>query len=430
MGLIDKLIDKSVAKTVMWASNTLGTPTFMQFGDNIMNDETVATITNRILDEYSKLKPRHIRIVDGRQVKVNDNNINDVLQNPNQLMTQVDFIRKCAWLRETYKNCFIFPSYDLYYNPVTGQTKKVYKALYPLHPMKVDFYEDETGTIFIEFTFRNGKKSGKLRYDEIIHWRKEFGENEFMGGDRNGNANNSTLLKHLQTNDKMIQATFKSIEGSLKVNGVLKMVGIIGREKLEKERMEFQKNLEQNKDGFIVMDNGGDYVPIPYYGRNVSKDILKFFDDKIRRHYGVSEPIVDGKYTSEEKEAFYETVLESGVIGLGQAMERVLLTPFARKNGNTIICYTNEIQMMSADKKIQLATLLMPVAGVNANTVLSWFGEQPIENGDRYFQSLNWVPADIAEKYQLQLYKNDKGKDSVIASNSNQNNEKIVKNEE
>lgn len=410
MGWLQKLQNKAIEKVFYWASSVNGTPTFSQFGNEIMNDETVFTITNRILDEFSKIKPRHIRVVKGKQVDVRDNNINEVLKNPNNLMSQSDFLRKCAWLRETYKNCFIYPSYDLYYNPTNGRTKKVYKALYPLNPKRVDFYEDDLGIIYVDFTFQNGQHSGKLRYDEIIHWRKEYAENEFLGGDINGTANNSSLLKHLSTNDKMIQATFKSIEGSLSINGILTLNGYINKEQTEKERLEFENKLKENKSGILMVDKGTEYTPVPYYGRNVSKDILKFFEDKTRRHYGVSEAILDGDYTSENKEAFYESCLESGVISLGQAMERVLLTPFERSNGNTIICYTSEIQMMSASNKMKLAELLLPIAGVNANTILSWFGEPPIEGGDRYYQSLNWVNADIAGNYQLEQYKDDQNK--------------------
>lgn len=190
----------------------------------------------------------------------------------------------------------------------------------------------------------------------------------------------------------------------------------------EKERKEFEKKLETNQSGILSLDNGGEYTPIPYYGKNVSKDILKFFDDKIRRHYGVSEAILDGDYTAEQKEAFYETVLESGAISLGQAFERVLLTPFERSNGNTIICYTSEIQMMSAQNKIKIAELLLPVGGVNTNTILSWFGEPPVEGGDEYYMSLNWVKKSIADEYQLSKYNDN-------ASYSQQNNENIVKNE-
>ena len=422
MGWLQKLQNKAINKVFYWANSVNGTPSFSQFGNNIMNDETVFTITNRILDEYSKMNPRHIRIVKGKQVDVTNNNLNEILKNPNNLMTQSDFLRKCAWLRETCKNCFIYPTYDLYYNPTNGRTKKVYKALYPLQPAQVDFYEDDLGIIYVDFTFMNGEHSGKIRYDEVIHWRKEFGENEYMGGDINGTANNTALLKHLQENDKLLQATFKSIEGSLRINGILKLNGYINKENGEEERKEFEKKLETNQSGILSLDNGGEYTPIPYYGKNVSKDILKFFDDKIRRHYGVSEAILDGDYTAEQKEAFYETVLESGAISLGQAFERVLLTPFERSNGNTIICYTSEIQMMSAQNKIKIAELLLPVGGVNTNTILSWFGEPPVEGGDEYYMSLNWVKKSIADEYQLSKYNDN-------ASYSQQNNENIVKNE-
>lgn len=422
MGWLQKLQNKAINKVFYWANSVNGTPSFSQFGNNIMNDETVFTITNRILDEYSKMNPRHIRVVKGKQVDVTNNNLNEILKNPNNLMTQSDFLRKCAWLRETYKNCFIYPTYDLYYNPTNGRTKKVYKALYPLQPAQVDFFEDDLGIIYVDFTFMNGEHSGKIRYDEVIHWRKEFGENEYMGGDINGTANNTALLKHLQENDKLLQATFKSIEGSLRINGILKLNGYINKENSEKERKEFEKKLETNQSGILSLDNGGEYTPIPYYGRNVSKDILKFFDDKIRRHYGVSEAILDGDYTAEQKEAFYETVLESGAISLGQALERVLLTPFERSNGNTIICYTSEIQMMSAQNKIKIAELLLPVGGVNTNTILSWFGEPPVEGGDEYYMSLNWVKKSIADEYQMSKYNNN-------ASYSQKNNENIVKNE-
>lgn len=422
MGWLQKLQNKAINKVFYWANSVNGTPSFSQFGNNIMNDETVFTITNRILDEYSKMNPRHIRVVKGKQVDVTNNNLNEILKNPNNLMTQSDFLRKCAWLRETYKNCFIYPTYDLYYNPTNGRTKKVYKALYPLQPAQVDFFEDDLGIIYVDFTFMNGEHSGKIRYDEVIHWRKEFGENEYMGGDINGTANNTALLKHLQENDKLLQATFKSIEGSLRINGILKLNGYINKENSEKERKEFEKKLETNQSGILSLDNGGEYTPIPYYGKNVSKDILKFFDDKIRRHYGVSEAILDGDYTAEQKEAFYETVLESGAISLGQAFERVLLTPFERSNGNTIICYTSEIQMMSAQNKIKIAELLLPVGGVNTNTILSWFGEPPVEGGDEYYMSLNWVKKSIADEYQMSKYNNN-------ASYSQQNNENIVKNE-
>lgn len=428
MGWFDKLKIKATAKILKWASSIRGyAPTFSQFGEDIMNDDTVLTIVNRILDEYSKLNPRHIRTVEGKQVKVSDNNINNLLEFPNNLMTKSDFIRKIAFLRETYDNVFIYPSYDLYTNIKTGVTKKVYTGLYPLQPRRVDFYEDDNGTIYVEFQLPNGEYSGKILYDEVIHWRKNYGINDYMGGDQNGIPNNSALLRHLQLNDKLIQSTFKTIEGSLTINGILKYGGLINPEEREKSRLDFEEKLKNNKSGIISLDSGGDYISIPFNGKLIDKDTLEFFDKKIRQHYGVSEEILNGKYTNEEKEAFYETVLEAGIISLGQAFSRVLLTPFERSNGNSIIFYTNRIQMMSADKKIKLAEVLLPVQGCTPNEIRSWFGEAPIEGGDQTYRFLNWVSSDIANDYQMKTINKDNQNASNSENDKEENNNNDIK---
>lgn len=376
-------------------------PSFTQFGDNIMNDDLVFTIVNRILDEYSKLNPRQERVINGLQQPVTRKDINEVLAFPNPLMSKTDFLRKIAYLRETYDNAFIYPVYDLYVNPQTKQEKKVYKELIPIEPRKVDFYQDNEGTYFVKFTWMNGKESELIPYDEVIHWRKNFGQNEFMGGNQDGIPNNSALLKYLQLNDKLLQSTFKTVEGSLTINGVLKYGGIINKDDREKARKRFIEDLKSSESGIIALDAGGDYIPIPFNGKTIEKETLEFYRNNIREHYGVSEAILSGDYTNEQKEAFYETIIEAPAISLGEAFTRVLLTSGERSNGNKIVFYTHRIQMMSADKKIKLAELLMPVGGVSPNQVLAWFGEPPYDGGDERYVSLNWIKASDASKYQV-----------------------------
>lgn len=422
MGIFDKLKIKVVNKVLNWAGTVRGyAPTFTSFGEDIMNDDMVQSIINRILDEYSKLNPRHIRTVKGRQVTPADNNINNLLYNPNPYMTKSDFLRKCAWLREVHKNVYIYPTYDLYRNKKTGITKKVYTGLYPLQPRKVDLYEDEQGTLYIEFQLPNGEYSGKILYDDVIHWRKDYGPNDYLGGDENGLPSNSALLRNLELNDKLIQSTVKTIEGSLTINGVLKYGGLINDADREKARQKFEDDLKNNKSGIVALDSGGDYIPIPFNGKLIDKDTLDYFEKKKRQHFGVSEAILNGDYTNQQKEAFYETVLEAGVISLGEAFSRVMLTPFERSNGNAIIFYTNRIHMMSDESKRAWANILLPVGGVTPNTVLSWIGEPPYEGGDDRYISLNWVRKDIADEYQLEKYKYGNITNNNNASNSENN---------
>ena len=427
MGLkiFEKIKFKTTTKILQMINGMVQySPSFSSFGEEVMEDETVYTVVNRILDEYAKLSPKHIRKVDGKQVKVSDNNINNVLENPNSLMTKSDFIRRCAYLRLKNFTVFIYPTYDLYYNPSTGQRKKVYTGLYPLQPTRVEFREDDAGNYYVEFTFANGDKSGYLDINDVIIWRKNYGENEFIGGKDFGYLDNKSLLDTLSLNHKLWESTFKTVEGSLTIKGVLKYGGLINETDREKARLNFENQLKNNKSGIIAMDSGGDYINIPSNGKLIDSELLYLLRDSIRNHYGVSEEILNGSYTNEQKEAFYETAIEEGVISLGQAFSKVMLTSFERSNGNEIIFYTNRIQMMSADKKISLANTLLPIGGVTANEIRSWFGEQPIDGGDEPMMSLNWIKKSIAEEYQLDLYKN-KDSNSKLDSNNEANNDII-----
>lgn len=376
-------------------------PSFNEFGNNIMNNDRIVTICNRIFDSYSKLNPRHIRTVNDVQVKVSDNNINTLLKNPHPLMAKTDFLRRMAFIRERDDNVFVYPVYDLYINKKTNQTKKVYLRLHILEPTNVTFYEDDSGTYYVKFTLLNGDVSGMIPYDEVIHWRHHYGENEFMGGNIYGKPNNSALLKDLKLNDKLWQSTFKVVEGSLTINGVLKYGGLIDEDEREKARQDFIEKIKNNETGIIALDTGADYIPVPFNGKVADKETLELSDKKIRQHYGVCEAILNGDYTVQQKESFYETVIEPGVLSLGEAFSRVLLTPFERSNGNDIVFYTNKVQMMSDEAKRKWANILLPIGAVTPNVVLGWIGEPPYEGGDERVMSLNWIKAKDASKYQV-----------------------------
>lgn len=381
-------------------------PTYSVFGDSVMKDETVFSIAQRIINEYSKLQPQHVRTVNGKKVRVADNNINNLLRRPNNKeRTTSDFLTKCAYLYLTYDNVFIYPMYDLYVNEKTKQKKKVYKSFNILVPQRVEFFEDSKGDIYVDFTFMNGSKSGLLDYNDIIHWRKDYTENDYMGGDANGIPNNASLLKHLTLNDQLLQSTIKAINSSLTINGILKLVGMMSDEKKTENRLAFEKQLKNNETGLMAVDSGSEYIPISKSGQIIDKEILNFLDTKTRRHYGVSEAMLDGDYNEDQKTAFYETVMEHGIISFGQSISRVLFTDFESSNGNEVILYPNKIQMMNLATQMKFASLLMPTGGITNNEIREFGGLPPIEGGDEPMVSLNWVKKSIADEYQLEIYK-------------------------
>lgn len=135
--------------------------------------------------------------------------------------------------------------------------------------------------IFVRFTFKGGSDV-TLPYDEVIHWRKDFGANDLMGGgDVNGQPNNEALLKLLKTNDTIIQGIDKGIKSSLSIRGLLKINTMLSEDKQTKEREEFEKKILDASSGILPIDLKSEYIPLNVNPKFIDKETMEFIDKKI-----------------------------------------------------------------------------------------------------------------------------------------------------
>ena len=125
--------------------------------------------------------------------------IQDVLNNPNDLMTTSEFIEKSVWLLLLNYNLFILPTYYTWIDENTGAERRFYTALYPIKPTQADFIEDAGGRLYVKFRFWNGE-TNTLRYEDIIHVRYQYSVNQYMGGNEAGQPDHLPLLETLNLN--------------------------------------------------------------------------------------------------------------------------------------------------------------------------------------------------------------------------------------
>lgn len=197
MGWLDAIF-KRVTRGTRWASMLNGyTPIFSQFGEDIYASDVVQQAIRCIVDEMTKLTPVHIREEGDDPIPINDS-IQRVLNAPNQLMTKSAFIEKITWMLMLHYNAFVIPVYDVWTDE-KGNERRNYRALYPVQPTTVTFLEDSLGQIFIRMRFANNYET-ELPYADVIHLRRNYSVNEFMGGDENGLPDHSALLKTLTMN--------------------------------------------------------------------------------------------------------------------------------------------------------------------------------------------------------------------------------------
>lgn len=375
-------------------------PVYTQFGTNIYASDVVQQAIKCIVDEMKKLNPTHVRYINSDPVPVKGS-IQDVLSNPNELMTTNEFLEKITWLLLLNYNAFVIPTYYTWVDDKTGATLRRYESLYPINPSQVDFIEDVTGRLFVKFTFWNGYTT-TIPYDDVIHIKYNYSVSEYMGGNELGQPDHKALLGTLELNDQLLKGIAKAMNASYAINGIVKYNTMIDDGRTEAALKELERKLQNSESGFLPLDLKADFTSLEHKSQLVDEPTLKFIDEKILRHWGVPLAILTGDYTKNQYEAFYQKALEPLITAFTQAFTKKMLTSRERAFGNKIEFYTKDLIFMSINQKIEMINLLSPTGSLFENEKRTILGLMPLPEleGKRYM-SLNWIDANNADQYQV-----------------------------
>ena len=362
------------------------------YGQNIYTSDVVQQAVYSIVTELKKLDPCHVRM-QGSDPVPQAGSIQNVLDAPNPLMTTSDFLEKVYWNLLLNYNSFIYQVWE--------GTKL--KALYPLQPTLVEFDNDYggTGEIWVRMTFSNGMVE-TLPYENLIHLRYKYAFNDYMGGNENGQPDFQPLMNTLDLNDKLLKGLAKSLNIQTSINGVVKLKQMHNYDDQVKAVQEFEKKLQANESGLLPIDISADYMPVTKQIQLVDATTLEFVDRKILRNWGVSIAIINGDYTKDQYEAFYQKVCEPIVKSSNQAFTKGI---FTRKESqgfnNKIVFYVKELIFMNTTQKLELFTRLGERGSCYENEYRTAFGMRPIPEleGVR-MMSLNYVNSEYAKEYQ------------------------------
>lgn len=374
MGLIDFINKfKKIKQNFKYAQMLNGyTPIFSQFGQDIYASDVVQQAISCLVTELTKANPYHIKKDGSDLVPVENSEIQRLLEEPNERMTQTDFFEKVYWQLFLNYNAFIVPTY---YRDNKGNKK--YTGLYPIQPIDVTFLQDPEGKLGIQFKFINGYET-ILAYSDVIHIKYRYSVNEFMGGNEKGQPDNKALLKTLELNHTLLQGVAKALKSSFSINGVIKYNTLMDDGKMEENIKNMEKRLANNESGFLPLDIKGEYIPLQNKVQLVDATTLKFIDEKILRNFGVSLPILTGDYTKAQYEAFYQKSLEPILKRTGESFTMSMFSVREKGFGNKIMMYPHELIFMDTSQKIELFDLLVDSASCYKNELRTAFGMRPL----------------------------------------------------
>lgn len=360
---------------------------FSSWGKNVYDSKVARTAIDRIATHSAKLTPKHIQNDVNHPIK---GEINHMLQNkPNAIMTTYDFIYKVVSQLYTYNNAFVYIAKDSQ-GYITG--------FYPILSYQDELLEDKAGNVYLRFKFVNGK-TYTLRYEELIHLRRFYNEDDFWG------SSNRILHTDLETAHTSSEGIKNAIKMTNSLKGILNYTNaMLKEEDIQENRNNFVKDFlgEGNHSGIAALDSKATFQEIDMKPITLDDEQLKRVNSNIYDYFGISEEIIRNDYTPEKWNAFFEGVIEPLSIQLGEAFTNAIFGEQAIRDGHRIIFTTHRLQYASLSQKIQMIKVVASYGMITKDEARELLDLAPIggEEGEKIIQSLNNIDSSIANNYQ------------------------------
>ena len=358
---------------------------FSRFGGDIYDTAMIRTCIDTIARNAAKLSPKHIRSSARGFETLNKTIQRLVSEQPNEIDNAYSFYYKIVSQLMLYNNAYVYIARDPNGLPI---------GLYPILPEKTKLLE-YNGDIYVEFNFSAGKHYIASLRDDVILLKRFYCQGDILGD------NQDAIVKAMSFRHVMQEGIINAIKTTANLKGYLKTTKtMLKPEDVKRTRDQFVSDFINNSDGTGIagLDATTDFQPLKMDPVTASDGQVEYINAEIKNYFGLCDEIIQSKYTEDEWNAFYESVLEPIAVQMSLEFSNKLFTLRERQFGNKIIFESNRLQYASNTTKVQIARYLNNY--LTMNEIREIFNLAPIEGGDKILQDLNHINADIADDYQ------------------------------
>lgn len=372
-------------------------PIFTNYDGRYYDDADVRKCVDAIARNGAKLSPKHIRNAKKGIETVNGNLYRILSKRPNEVQNAYKFYYQIISELILFNNAFVY---------VLRNDSQQVVGLYPLHYQTIKFYEYK-GEIYIQFRFRRGQ-TRFVALEECIHLTRFVSDDGLMGG------NNEPIIKTLSVKHVLDEGIINAIKVTQSIKGVIKSTkAILNPDDVKKMRDQFVKDFIDDNDGSGIggLDASTDFKPIEIKPATATDTQVQSIDNKVLSYFGISENIVQSKYSEDEWNAFYESILEPIGLQMGLEFTNKLFSATEQYHGNEIIFTANRLQYASNATKINLIRYANNVMMVDELREILNLEPLPDGKGQVVKQDLNHIDSDIANEYQSNKGSSDEEND-------------------
>ena len=350
---------------------------FYSWNGKLYDSDIVRACIRPKVKAIGKLSGKHIREDPVKGLQVNTvPYIKMLLQHPNPFMTAQMFQEKLA-----AQLCLNNNAFALIVRDENGRAMQ----LYPIPAVMVEAVYDKEQTLYLKFTYKNGK-TGTFLYSDILHLREDFAENDLFGS-----SPAPALAQLMECIGIIDQGIVKAIKNSGVIRWLLKFTSSMRPEDVQKNVKQFVDNYlayESETFGAAGVDAKAeakqiepkDYVPNATHTDRITERLYSFFN--------TNKKIVQSSWTEDDWNAYYEAEIEPFAIQLAACLEEKLFTRKELSYGNRIVYEASNLQCASVNTKLNFVSMVDRGA-MTPNEWRATLNMAPIEGGDQPIRRLD-----------------------------------------
>lgn len=337
----------------------------------IFHDHIGSVYESALVRSAIEAKARHIsKLKVETQGEAQPNLKARIKHKPNDWMTYPQFLARCSTILDCTNNLFIVPVQNEFLETI---------GFFPVLPERVKLIEDTKGKLWLRYTFLNNQ-TGIVEFDRCAYLNKHQFKSDFFG--ESNHALRSTM-DLIAINEQGIE---EAVKNSASYRFMARVSNFTAPEDLAEERMRFSReNLkaENGNGGLLLFPNT--YTDIkqlensPYTPDEKQMQMIK---DNIFDYFGINEDVIQGKATSDQLDAFFNSAIEPFAIALSEALSKAIYTERERSFGNHVYVNANRLQYMSQTAKVTVARDLGDRGILTINEIRELFNYAPLPNGD------------------------------------------------
>ena len=306
-------------------------PRFTSYSGGMYESELVRAAINTIATHISKL---NVETRGAAKPALQ----NKLKHGPNEFQSWSQFMYRAATILYNCNTLFIVPILDRY-----GQISGVYTPL--PHRCEVVQYD---GVPYLRYEFTGGNHAAiEMEFCGVMT-RMQF-KSDFFG------ETNAALIPTMDLIHMQNQGIKEGVESAASYRFMAKVGNFTKTEDLAKERKRFTaENFSKEAEGGGLLLFPNTYTDIkqieakPWVIDDKQMTIIK---ENVFEYFGVSEDVLQNKFSSDTWSAFYEGCVEPFALQFSEVMTKMLFTFREQTEGNLVIATSNRLQYMSnADK--------------------------------------------------------------------------------